>query len=355
MVGMSGGVDSSVAALMLLQQGAEVAGMTLRLRPDDLTVTGGQAGCGTQRDVDDAALVCKKLGIPHYVMDYTALFAEKVMRPFAEAYLRGRTPNPCVLCNPAIKFGAMLDRALEMGYDAVATGHYARVVYRADRWLLYRAPAVKDQSYVLYTLTQHQLAHIRFPLYGIEKPQVREIAAQNGLLIANKPDSEEICFVQDNNYAAFITRYTGKSSPKGAFVDINGNVLGEHRGIMHYTVGQRKGLGIAFGRPMYVVRIDTEKNQVVLGEEGSQYARALIAEQLNWISFEQLNTPISCFARIRYQALPAECTVFPFDEQTVRVVFAEPQRAVTPGQSIVFSINDQILGGGIISSSERDI
>ena len=306
-------------------------------------------------DVDDAAAVCQKLGIPHYVMDFTPLFCEKVMQPFAEAYLNGRTPNPCVLCNPTIKFGAMLERALEMGYDAVATGHYARIEHKNDRWLLFRSSAAKDQSYVLYTLTQHQLAHIRFPLHTMEKPQARALAEKYGLLIANKPDSEEICFVQDNNYAGFITRYTGKASPCGDFVDMQGHVLGKHKGIMHYTVGQRKGLGISFGRPMYVVHIDPIKNQVVLGEEGSQYTRGLIADNLNWIPFDWPIQPFSCMARIRYQALPAECTVYPIDTKTVRVVFAESQRAATPGQSVVFSDGDQILGGGLIVATERDL
>ena len=349
MVGMSGGVDSSVAALMLRDQGVDVAGMTLRLCPDDPALTGSSVGCGSSDDVADAAAVCAALGIPHYVMDFTALFAERVMRPFADEYLRGRTPNPCVLCNPAIKFGAMLDRALDMGFDGVATGHYAQVVQRGGRWLLRRSPVAKDQSYVLYTLTQHQLAHIRFPLYALEKPQVRVLAAQANLPIAQKPDSEEICFVKDQNYVRFITQYTGKTAPEGDFVDSAGHVLGRHRGITHYTVGQRKGLGISFGAPMYVTRINAKKNQVVLGPEGSQYASELIAEQLNWIPFDVLTQPIRAEARIRYQAVPAPCRIEPAAGQTVRVVFDDPQRAITPGQSVVFTDGDWILGGGIIA------
>ena len=348
MVGMSGGVDSSVAALLLRDQGAEVAGMTMRLCPADPSLTGASMGCGSSDDVADAAAVCAALGIPHYVMDFTELFAAQVMQPFAAEYLRGRTPNPCVLCNPTIKFGAMLDRALEMGFDAVATGHYAQVVQRDNRWLLRRSPVAKDQSYVLYTLTQHQLSHICFPLFHVEKPQVRALAAQAHLPIAQKPDSEEICFVKDQDYVRFITQYTGKTAPAGDFVDASGRVLGRHRGITHYTVGQRKGLGISFGTPMYVTRIDAEKNRVVLGPEGSQYASTLVANRLNWIPFDTLTRPIRAAARIRYQATPAPCQIEPIDACTVRVRFDEPQRAITPGQSVVFTDDDWILGGGII-------
>lgn len=349
MVGMSGGVDSSVAALLLKQQGAEVAGMTLRLCPNDPALTGASVGCGTVDDADDAARVCAALKIPHYIMDFTELFAEKVMQPFAAEYQRGRTPNPCVLCNPAIKFGAMMECALKMGYDAVATGHYAQVTEQNGRWLLRRSPVAKDQSYVLYTLTQHQLAHIRFPLGAMEKPQVRAIADANWLPVAQKPDSEEICFVQDRNYVRFIERYTGRIAPEGDFVDVAGHVLGRHKGITHYTIGQRKGLGIAFGQPMYVTRIDAEHNRVVLGEEGCQYASVLTAERLNWIPFDVLMQPIEADARIRYQAKPAGCRIEPLDEGRVRVTFSEPQRAITPGQSVVFTNGDWILGGGIIS------
>jgi tRNA-specific 2-thiouridylase len=353
MVGMSGGVDSSVAALLLKKQGYEVAGMTLRLCPEDAALTGDRSGCGSQQDIEDAAKVCAALDIPHYIMDMTDVFAREVMRPFAEAYLNGQTPNPCVLCNPAVKFGAMLELALDMGYDAVATGHYAHITEENGRYHLYKAPAAKDQSYVLYTLTQHQLAHIRFPLFGMEKDAARKLAEEYHLPVAHKPDSEEICFVKDNDYAGFIQRFTGKTSPAGQFVDERGKVLGRHKGIMHYTIGQRKGLGVAFGKPMYVIGIDAKTNRVTLGEEGTQYARALTAEKVNWIPFERPESPVVCEARIRYQAKPAACTVFPLADGTVQVDFEVPQRSVTPGQSVVFSNGNEILGGGIIRCSHR--
>ena len=251
-VGMSGGVDSAAAAALLLEQGVETTGVTLRLRPT-----------GAEQDIADAQRVCRALGIEHRVLDFTGCFRRCVIAPFVEEYLAGRTPNPCVRCNQAVKFGAMLDAALESGADGIATGHYARVQRdpESGRYRLYRTPSRKDQSYMLYGLTQRQLSHTLFPLAGLEKQAVREIAEKRGLPVASKGDSMEICFVPDGSHAHFIEEYTGRPLSPGNFVDEQGRVLGRHQGISRYTIGQRKGLGLAFGQPMYVVRIDAAKTK----------------------------------------------------------------------------------------------
>ncbi len=350
MVGMSGGVDSSVAALLLQQQGYEVIGVTMKLRPDEWMQQCASGGCCSLDDVED----CRKLGIPHYVMNFTEVFTRDVIDSFAREYQRGRTPNPCIECNRRVKFEAMLQKALAMEMDYIATGHYAWVTQEeSGRYLLHRSPAAKDQSYVLYSLTQNQLAHTLFPLGNMEKPAVRALAEQHELPVAHKADSQEICFVQDNDYAGFIERYTGKSPLSGNFVDAQGNVLGRHRGVTHYTIGQRKGLGIAFGKPMFVSDIDSENNTVTLGEEGSQYAPALIAEDFNWIPFDAPQQPFAAQVKVRYQARPADAMVFPAADGTVRVEFAEPQRSVTPGQAVVLYQDDLVLGGGTIRNAVR--
>ncbi|MDD6174271.1 MAG: tRNA 2-thiouridine(34) synthase MnmA [Firmicutes bacterium] len=349
MVGMSGGVDSSVAALLLQQQGYEVIGVTMKLRPDEWMQECASGGCCSLDDVEDARRVCRRLGIPHYVMNFTDVFTRDVIDTFAAEYRRGRTPNPCIECNRKVKFEAMLQKALAMGMDYIATGHYARVTHEpGGRWLLHRSPAAKDQSYVLYSLTQEQLAHTLFPLGELEKPAVRALAEAHCLPVAHKADSQEICFVQDNDYAGFIERYTGEPSLPGDFVDAQGNVLGRHRGVTHYTIGQRKGLGVSFGRPMFVTAIDPQRNTVTLGEEGSQYAPALIAERFNWIASDAPAEPFSAQVKVRYQAPTAGATVFPAGDGSVRILFDEPQRSVTPGQAVVLYRNDLVLGGGTI-------
>ena len=340
-VGMSGGVDSSVAAALLLEQGHTVVGVTLRLRE------------GAQGDVDDARRVCDALDIEHRVIDLTGRFSGCVMDEFAREYRAGRTPNPCITCNRTIKFGALLDAALGSGADAVATGHYARVEYDPERGrhLLYRVDSPKDQSYVLYSLDQRQLGHARFPIAAMDKQAVRAAARARSLPVAEKGDSMEICFLPDGDYAAFVETRTG-SCPPGPFVDEEGRILGTHRGIIHYTVGQRKGLGTAFGRPMYVVRIDPEKNAVVLGEEGRQYAVSLTAAGVRYIPFDRPAGPLRAQVRIRYQAKPADATVYPLPAGRARVAFDRPQRAAAPGQSAVFYDGDLVLGGGIIESTD---
>lgn len=350
MLGMSGGVDSSVAALLLRDAGYDVTGVTLRLRPDFEAGQSPSGGCCSLDDIDDARRVCYHLGIDHFVFNFTDVFQKQVMDYFAREYHNGRTPNPCIACNRHVKFDAMLRRAQELGYDFIATGHYAKVRRREDgRWLLERTGCAKDQSYVLYSLTQKQLAHTLFPVAGYPKEQIRAIAEEHGLPVAHKPDSQEICFVPDNNYAAFLEAYTGKACPPGDFVGPDGAVLGRHKGIAHYTIGQRKGLGIAFGEPMYVTRIDPVLNQVSLGPDGSQYRRSLVACDLNWISVPALDAPMRVTAQVRYRAAPAPALLEPCADGSVNVTFDTPQRSVTPGQAVVFYDGGLVVGGGTIA------
>ncbi|WP_050696690.1 tRNA 2-thiouridine(34) synthase MnmA [Anaeromassilibacillus senegalensis] len=349
MLGMSGGVDSSVAALLLLKAGYDVTGVTMRLRPDAYMQQCAAGGCCSLDDIDDARRVCYQLGIDHLVLNFTDRFEKDVIQYFADQYAAGRTPNPCIACNRHLKFDAMLQKARLLGFDSIATGHYAVIEQNAQgRWLLRKAPASKDQSYVLYSMTQDQLAHTLMPLGAYTKPEARKMAEEAGLQVAHKPDSQEICFVEDNDYAGFLERFTGEKAPAGDFVDQDGNVLGKHLGITYYTIGQRKGLGIAFGRPMYVTHIDAEHNRITLGEEGSQYADTLVAEDLNFIPFDVLGEPLRAQVKVRYQAKPAPALLSPMENGRVRVTFDEAQRSVTPGQAVVFYDGDLVLGGGTI-------
>ena len=351
LLGMSGGVDSSVAAVLLSEAGYDVTGVTLKLRPENELQCSTAGGCCSIDDVEDARRVAHRIGIEHLVFNFTDLFAHRVIDPFIEDYLHGRTPNPCIACNRHIKFHALLRRAMELGYDFVATGHYARICQSpAGRWLLERVSAAKDQSYVLYGMTQFQLAHTLFPLADYDKEQVRALAQEHGLSVAKKPDSQEICFVPNRDYAAFIQQRTGKTFVPGDFIDAEtGAVLGRHKGIAHYTIGQRKGLGIAFGEPRYVTRIDAQTNQVVLGRQGGQYRRELLAEDVNFIAVEALDAPMAVTAKVRYQAQPAPAVLSPAGDGRVRVVFDEPQRSVTPGQAVVCYDGDRVVCGGTIS------
>ena len=348
LLGMSGGVDSSVAAILLQEQGFEVIGVTMLLRPASL-LQKVNGGCGSSEDVEDARRVAECLGIEHHVLDFTEIFTRRVMDYFVQEYQNGRTPNPCIACNHYVKFGAMFDKAMEMGCDYVATGHYATVELGENgKWQMRMAPSSKDQSYVLYHLTQEQLAHLKMPMGAITKAEARDLAEKYHLPVAHKPDSQEICFVPDKDYAGFIERYTGKKAPCGNFISTTGEILGKHRGIPHYTVGQRKGLGVTFGKPMYVTRICPEKNAIVLGEEGSQYSKELIAEELNFLAGEAPGMEVRVTAKVRYQATPAQATLLMEGESRARVIFDQPQRAVTPGQAVVFYDGDQMIGGGVI-------
>ena len=349
-LGMSGGVDSSVAALLLKEQGYHVIGVTLMLRGGRLAEG---SGSGALRDIEDARRVCEALRVEHRVLDLSDAFCRCVVDEFVEEYCRGRTPNPCVTCNRTIKFGALLEYALTEGADYVATGHYAHTAYDSvtGRWQLWKADSAKDQSYVLYSLSQHQLSHTLFPLWGWEKEAVRALAREHRLPVADKGDSMETCFVPDGGHAAFIEAYTGRIMRPGDFVDETGRVLGRHQGIGRYTIGQRKGLGIALGRPMYVVRLDTEKNRVILGEEGRQMASSLFASPVNFVSIAPPQEPLVVEAKIRYQAPPAAALLTPLPDGTVRLVFENPQRSVTPGQAVVFYRGNLVLGGGTIQES----
>lgn len=345
-IGLSGGVDSSVAAAVLKESGYEVIGITMRLWDNEDSPLASAA--------EDARRVADFLGIEHHVLDFRDAFSRQVVDYFAHEYVSGRTPNPCIVCNRFLKFDAMLSAAKELGADKIATGHYARVVYddALDRYLLYQgASKEKDQTYALYSLTQEQLAHTLMPLGDFQdKAAVRQKAESMGIPTANKPDSMEICFVPDKDYAAFLKERMGELPPQGEFVDQSGKVLGKHKGIVHYTVGQRKGLGVAFGKPMFVLSIDPKTNRVVLGEKGTEFASSLVAENPNFIPFDKLTAPMRAEIKVRYSAKPALGTVIP-REGGVYVEFDSPQRAITPGQAVVFyqPDGDMVLGGATIT------
>ncbi|MBO5136470.1 MAG: tRNA 2-thiouridine(34) synthase MnmA [Clostridia bacterium] len=343
-IGMSGGVDSSVAAAMLLEKGYEVIGITMLLCEEGACLSSVE---------EDARKVCENLGIEHHVVDFRGEFKEKVVDYFVDEYLAGRTPNPCIACNKHLKFDAMLEKAKELGADYIATGHYAKVLYNEDtgRYYLKQSDASeKDQTYVLYNLKQEQLKRLLMPLGDVEnKEEVRKYAEKLGLSTAGKPDSMEICFIPDNDYAGFIERNRNYKATEGDFVDKNGEFLGKHKGIIHYTVGQRKGLGVTFGKPMFVTKIDAENNRVVLGEKGEEFSKGLLCDNLNFITVEKITEPIKVWTKVRYSAKPALATLSMVDENTAKVVFDQPQRAVTPGQAVVFYDDENIvIGGGII-------
>ena len=337
LVAMSGGVDSSAAAAVLLERGFEVEGAMMLLSPEM-----------NETSVADAKGVADRLGINFHLFDLRDRFAESVIEPFCDIYLQGRTPNPCVICNKHIKFGAFLDRALEMGFDAIATGHYADIRCENGVYRLCRTQSDKDQTYVLYNMTQHILTHTIFPLADIsDKGVVRKIAADLGLEVSDKPDSQEICFVPDKDHARFITERRGSLSAEGDFVDLNGKPLGRHKGLINYTIGQRKGLGVSFGEPMFVTRLDAENNRVVLGRNEDCFSPALIAEQMNYISGTAPSEPLRLTAKVRYSAKDVPVILYP-DGDRARIVFDRPERAITAGQAVVLYRGDEVIGGGSI-------
>ena len=350
-VGMSGGVDSSVAAYLLKEQGYDVIGVTMQIWQDeDPLAQAENGGCCGLSAVDDARRVADRLGIPYYVLNFKREFKENVIDYFMDEYMHARTPNPCIACNRYVKWEALLNRARELGCDYIATGHYARVVQLDNgRYALKKsATDRKDQTYALYNLTQEQLAHTLMPVGEYEKEQIREIAAKIGLLIANKPDSQEICFIPDNDYAGYIERESGKTFPKGNFVDLEGNILGTHKGIIHYTIGQRKGLGLSMGRPVFVVDIRPETNEVVIGSNLDTFHDSLYAGKVNLMSVDALEGEREVTAKIRYSHKGAPCRIKMVDEDTVLCKFEEPVRAITPGQAVVFYDGDIVLGGAVI-------
>lgn len=335
-VGISGGVDSAVALYMLKKQNYDVYAVNLIL-------------CGDENSFDtvNAKKTAEFFDIPFKTIDLRKEFKTQVIDYFTSEYLKGRTPNPCVVCNEKIKFGKFLELALSEGADFIATGHYANVCKLNNRYVLKKTSSKKDQSYFLHRLNQEQLKHSLFPI-NIEKEEIRKIASEQGIPVALNPDSQEICFV-DDNYAQFIYEHTGKKSDIGDFIDQSGNIIGKHTGIMNYTVGQRKGLGMAFGKPMYVTNIDVKNNLITLGEEGSQLSNSLIVSDINYISVERITKETDVKVKIRCQAPLVDAKITPIDEKIARIDFEKSQRAITPGQCAVFyDMDENVVGGGFI-------
>ena len=351
-VGMSGGVDSSVAALLLKEQGYDVVGVTMQIWQDeDACSIEENGGCCGLSAVEDARRVAEKLEIPYYVMNFKKEFKENVMDYFVEEYLKGRTPNPCIACNRYVKWESLLKRSMEIGADFIATGHYARIEKLPNGRFTLRnsVTAAKDQTYALYNLTQYQLAHTLMPVGEYEKSKIRELAAKAGLPIAKKPDSQGICFVPDNDYAKFIEKEAGDRVPgPGKFVTKTGEILGEHKGITHYTIGQRKGLNLAMGHPVFVTQICPDTNEVVIGEHEEVFSSELFCEKLNFMSVEELESPRKVLAKIRYAHKGAVCTIEKAGEDRIHCMFDEPVRAVTKGQAVVFYDGEYVFGGGTI-------
>ena len=353
-VAMSGGVDSSVAALLLQQAGHKISGVNLRMfHNEDLGQSPGKTCCSLA-DAEDAGLVARRLGAPFYVFDVSQVFRSTVIRDFIEEYQNGRTPNPCAVCNQTVKFGALLDRVRVLGADYLATGHYARVEQDAatGRYLLKRGlDRSKDQSYFLYMLTQEQLAHTLFPLGSLEKTQVRQLAEAHGLVNAHKHESQDICFVPDGDYAVFIERTVGTPSLPGNFVDQKGQVLGHHRGIIRYTHGQHKGLGLSTSEPLYVLEKDAVSNTIRLGPDSDLWSQTLTAEQFNWVSIPEPTEPIAVTVKTRYSQREAAAIARSLPGGRCQVTFEEPQRAITPGQAVVLYQEEIVVGGGTICGS----
>lgn len=350
-VGMSGGVDSSVAAYLLKEQGYDVIGVTMQIWQDeDVFTQSREGGCCGLSAVDDARRVADRLEIPYYVMNFKADFQKSVIDYFIDEYEKGRTPNPCIACNRYVKWESLLQRSLEIGADYIATGHYARIAKLANGRYSIRnsVTAAKDQTYALYNLTQQQLAHTLMPVGDYEKPQIRRIAEEIGLPVATKRDSQDICFVPDHDYAGFIARETGRESLPGNFVDEDGNIMGEHKGLIHYTIGQRKGLGIPSATPIFVKELRPETNEVVLCKSESLFRRECTVANVNYMAEESFCEPIPAIGKVRYSHAGAPCTLYPQGDGTLRAVFDEPQRAMTPGQAAVFYRDDYVLCGGTI-------
>lgn len=352
MVAMSGGVDSSVAAVLLRDQGYDICGATLKLFSNEDVLTSCKTRtCCSLEDVEDARSVCYKLGIEHFVFNFKDTFNKEIIQKFADSYSEGNTPNPCIDCNRYIKFSKLIERALLMEKDYIATGHYAQIEYNkeSNRYLLKKAvDESKDQSYVLYVLSQHDLSKTLLPLGGMFKTEVRKIAEERDLINARKPDSQDICFVQDGDYAGFLENKMGVKSKKGQFVDLDGNIVGEHKGIIHYTVGQRKKLGVALGKPAYVINKNKDLNTVTLGSEEDLYSYRLHAGDLNMIAIDKLTSSMNAAVKTRYSQKEALAVLHPIDEGEILVEFKDKQRAITPGQAVVFYDGDYVIGGGTI-------
>lgn len=348
LIGMSGGVDSSVAAYLTMQEGFSCIGATMRL----YTGQEQDGSCCSLEDVEDARSVAFRLGIPFYVFNFSDDFRKQVMDHFVYSYEQGLTPNPCIECNRHLKFDRFLHRAQELGCEYIVTGHYARIAQDPDtgRFLLRKAvDEAKDQSYFLYSLTQEQLRHTRFPLGQLSKAEARTIAEEQGFINAKKRDSQDICFVPDGDYMAFLQRYTGKEYPQGDYLDLNGNAVGRHKGAVAYTLGQRKGLNLAMGEPVYVCGKDMQKNTVTVGPNEALFHTTFLANDWNWIAVDHLSQPLRVMAKARSRMTEQPATVYPEENGIARVVFDEPQRALTPGQAVVLYDGSTVIGGGTIT------
>lgn len=351
LIGMSGGVDSSVAALLMMEAGYECIGATMRLYDGQITTPDGGKTCCSLDDVEDARSVAHRLGIRHYVFNFSQEFREQVMDKFVSTYYEGGTPNPCIDCNRHLKFGKLLQRARELDCDTVVSGHYARVERdeATGRYLLKRAAdRAKDQTYFLACLTQEQLSRIQFPLGGLTKAQVRDIAQAHGFLNARKHDSQDICFVPGGDYTAFLAEYTGHAPEAGDFIDLEGKTIGSHRGTVCYTIGQRRGLGLSMGQPVYVCGKDMAANTVTVGPNEALFSRELWAKDWVFFPFDTLTEPLTVTAKIRHSQFDQPATVYPGENGLARVVFDQPQRAISPGQAVVLYQGDTVLGGGTI-------
>ena len=351
LIAMSGGVDSSVAAQIMSSRGYECVGCTMRLYENDVIGKDLLDTCCSLENTQDARSVTEKIGIPYHIFHYENHFREQVIEPFIDEYLHGRTPNPCIECNRCLKFQHLFEKMKELGCDILVTGHYARIEYdeTSNRWLLKKASdAAKDQSYVLYCLTQEQLSHTLFPLGELTKEQVRSIAEEQGFVNAKKRDSQDICFIPDGDYASFLRRYTDKVYPTGNFLDLQGKVVGQHSGAVDYTLGQRKGLGLALGEPVYVCQKDMQANTVTVGPNSALFSDTLIAKDWHWFCFDELTAPLRVTAKARSRHIPQAATVYPLEDGMAKVVFDAPQRALTPGQAVVLYDGDLVLGGGTI-------
>lgn len=350
-IAMSGGVDSSVAAYLMKEEGYDCIGATMKLYNNEKSVCEEDKTCCSLSDIEDARSVSDALSMPYYVFNFTQNFEKEVIDRFVNTYIEGGTPNPCIDCNRYIKFEKLMQRMYELEYDYVVTGHYARIEYdeKSRRYLLKKGiDESKDQSYVLYNMTQEQLAHTLFPLGKYYKSEIREIAEKQGFINADKSDSQDICFVADGDYAKFIENYCGKTFPEGNFVGEDGRILGKHKGIIRYTIGQRKGLGLSLPSPMYVCKKDVKNNQVILGSNESLFQTVLEADNMNWISITEITEPIRCKAKIRYKQKEAYATAEKSDGGKVKIIFDEPQRGITKGQAVVLYDGDIVIGGGRI-------